>query len=267
MGLLDDLRREADRVREEREAEETRQAELERIYRVAVAPRLIEIHRYLTELLDHLDTVCWTVDTTFSIPGIGRIEGLNQGNYSVHIDSHKTPKRVRLLCACLAGEERTFSVDVQKADELRQFLLANQAFFTEWPQRDGMGKIKSMMFQAKVRVRAELSFEADIRGSRILVASHNFEGVTDREYWFGYATIDENWLDGLGNYVLRKKLVLGGQEMSEEARDRLRRIVDREKAHRARNTDNSSGPDSAGKRAGGILGNLRTRLFRSDKSD
>lgn len=264
MGLLDDLKREADRVRNEKDAEEARQAELERIYRNAVVPRLIDIHRYLTEMLEYLETVDWVVEAGFRIPGIGQVEGFKQSNYRVHIDSHQAPKKVRLHCACLIKDERSFSVDVMQAEELRQLLIANQAFFTEWPQRDPQGKISSMMFQAKLRVRSELLFEADIPGSRIRITSHNFEGLTSKEYWFGHAAIDEVWLDGLGHYLLRKKSVLGDQAMSEEARENLRRLVDRERSRR-------EGQNPAGNpnqpAPSGILDNFRQRWFKSDKSD
>ena len=268
MGLLDDLRREADRVRDEREAEERRLAELDQIYHAGISPRLLDIHRYLTELVEHLRTVNWTVEASFPIPGIGKIEGLRQGNYRVHIDSHKAPKKVRLQCICLASEEQDFSADIQKADQLRQFLTAHQAFFTEWPKRDESGKVSSVMFRVKLRVRAELLFEPDIQTSRILVTSYNFEDIAYKEYGFGYTSIDEKWLDGLGNYVLRKKLVLGSQEMSDEARERLRQRLEQEKSHKLRQSETPANPTSGSleKTAGsGILENLRNRLFKSDK--
>lgn len=268
MGLLDDLKREADRIRVERDAEEMRQAELEGIYCTALAPRLIDIHRYLTEMLEHLEEVNWVVDATFGFPGIGRVGGLRQGNYRVHIDSHQTPKKVRLNCVCASQEEQQFSVDVIKTDELRQLLVTHQAFFTEWPKRDGVGKIQSMIVQAKLRVRAELLFEADIQGSRIRIVSHNFEDLTSREYWFGHAAIDENWLDGLGHYVLRKKPVLGGQEMSEEARKQLRQIAEQQRAIKMMETGTATVEANAKTQSGpGIFGNLRSRLFKSTKSD
>ena len=268
MGLLDDLKREADRAREEKRAEEARLAELESLYRNAVAPRLMDIFHYLSEMIDHLKTVDWVVDAACQVPGLGTVGGLRQGNYSLRIDSHSTPRQVALRCECTADDQRKFPVEARKADELREFLVSHGSTFTEWPQREVPGSVKTTMFQVTLRVKAALVFEADIEASRIRVLSQNFEGPGRKEYFFGHGTIDEAWLDGLGHYLLRKKDVLGSQEMSDEARARLRQVVADEKLRRA----SEIGPQTIANRDQtpaefGLLRSLRNRLFKSDKSD
>jgi hypothetical protein len=124
------------------------------------------------------------------------------------------------------------------------------------------------MFQGKLRVRAGLLFEADIETSRIRVVSHNFEGLTTREYLFGYSSIDETWLDELGHYLLRKKTILGSLEISDETRQRLRRLAEEEKARQSRETERAALPGEESKPAEpGLLRGLSSRLFKFDKSD
>lgn len=229
MGLLDDLKREADQARLAKKNEEARQAELERIYRSDIAPRLIDIHRYLVEMLKHLEEVKWIVTVEYDIPGLGRTDNFRQGDYRIHIDRHETPRKVTLQCQRAMPHEQKFTVEQGKAEELRQFLNENQVMFSEWPLRDSFGQISATVFQAQIKVRAWLSFEADIESSRIRVFSQNFESLDQREYCFGYAAVDENWLDDLGHYLLRKRGFLGRQEMSNEARERLRQVVAMEK--------------------------------------
>jgi hypothetical protein len=268
VGLLDDLKREADRAREAKAAEEARRAELENIYRAEIAPRLAGIHSYLTEMVKHLEAVNWVVEAAYDFPGMDRLENLRQGNYRVFVDSHGSPRRVSLDCDCALPAERKFSVVATKADELRQFLIAQNVAFTDWPIRDKLGQVKAIMFQGRLRVRAGLLFEADIETSRIRVVSHNFEGLTTREYLFGYSSIDETWLDELGHYLLRKKTILGSLEISDETRQRLRRLAEEEKARQSRETERAALPGEESKPAEpGLLRGLSSRLFKFDKSD
>jgi hypothetical protein len=267
VGLLDELKREADLVREAKEIEEARQAGLEKIYRAELAPRLLEIYRYLSEMIEHLEAVDRVVEAAYDVPGVGRIDNFRQGDYRLYIDSHELPKRVTLQFACNAREERKFSLPVAKADELRRFLVAHQIVFSEWPLRDSQGQINGTAYQGKLRVRVGLMVEADIPTSRIRVISRNFEGLTDREYFFGYAAIDADWLDDLGHFLLRKKTVLGGRPLSEEARERLRRLAaDEEKVRLARHIEPEQVPETEDKsRNSGMFGVLRDRFFKSGK--
>jgi hypothetical protein len=264
VGLLDDLKREADLAREAKEAEEARQAGLERVYRVELVPRLLEIYRYLSEMIGHLEAADWVVEAAYDIPGLGRVERFRQGDYRLFIDSHDLPKRVAAQFACAVPDERKFSLPTAKAEELRQFLTANKVVYSEWPLRDARGQISGNGFQCKLRVRAAMVFEADIETSRIRVVTHNFERLADREYFFGYAAVGADWLDDLGHFLLRKKDVLGGRALSEEERERLRRLAaDEEKARQP--ADAEPAPVDDGKsRQPGLFGALRGRLFKSD---
>lgn len=263
MGLLDDLKREADQAREAKDAAAARRAELEEVYRAEIAPRLLDIHRYLTEMIDNLEAAQWTIDMAYEIPGLGRIDRLRQGGYRVFIDGHGTPKKITLECECGLPEERKFTVAAAKADEFRQFLISHQSTFTEWPARDGQ---QSLVFQTRLKVRAGLTFEADIAASRVHVTSYNFEGLTVRQYPTGYAQVDAAWLDELGHYLLRRKTVLGGLEISEEARLRLRRRAEAEKARLHCELGWAPEPP-AQKKPGepGFLRGLRERLFKPGK--
>lgn len=271
MGLLDDLKREADQAREAKDAEAARQAALESVYRAEIAPRLLNIHRYLTEMIENLEVAEWTIDASYEIPGLGRIDNLRQSDYRVFIDGHGTPRKVTLECECGLLEQRKFTVLVAKADEFRQFLIAHQVPFTEWPAREILGGgYHSLLFQARLRVKMGLTFEADIETSRIRVTSYNFEGLTVREYPIGYAQVDSAWMDELGYYLLRKKTVLGGLEISEEARRYLRQRAEEERAQRrldageihiatANNTlDQEKAPTS-------LWRGLRERFFKSGR--
>jgi hypothetical protein len=266
VGLLDDLKKEADQALRAKEAEKARQAELERVYRTEIAPRLIKIHRYLNELTGHLQTVGRVIEIGYDLPGLGRLENLRQDNYRLFIDGHEAPRKVTFQCDCTLPDEKSFEVSQTAADETRRFLVSQQCLFTEWPIRDARQQITGFMFRVKVQVRAGLLFEADIENSRIRVVSHHFEELTTRPYHFGYANVNDEWLDGLGRYVLRQKKILGDLPLSEEARARIRRLAEEQKARQLQEVQEAEARESQSKSGdSGLFRNLRG-LLKSDKS-
>jgi hypothetical protein len=267
VGLLDDLKREADKAREARDAEEARRLERERIYRSAIVPGLASIYRYLMEIIEHLKEVKWIVNAVYDIPGLGVIDTFRQEDYRIFIDSHETPKKINFFCTCNVPEERKYQVSTDKIEDARQFLTVNNIIFSDWPLRSGGGQITTMVVQAKLRIRVGLLVEADIDSSRIRVLSHNLEGLAHREYFFGPSAIDEDWLDDLGHYLLRKKPFLGKQEMTLEARERLRRFLEQERVQRLRERASGAILDERKMNDSGFFQTLRGRLFKSDKPD
>lgn len=259
MGLLDELRREADLAKEAREAESVRQAALEKIYRVELIPRLLNIHRYLSEMIGHLEMAGWIIESAYDIPGAGRIEDMRQGEYRLHIDQPVTPKKVTLQFICAMKDEGKFILSPSGAEDFRLFLNERQVYFGELPVRGERGQITQVVFYAKLRIAAGLTFEADIPNSRIRVITYNVEGLGQREYFFGYTAIEDAWLDDLGHFLLRKKPILGGHPLSDEARERLRQLAAK---HEPRHEQRLGEIAVKDEKKDGLFGAFRNRFLK-----
>lgn len=233
MGILDELKLEADRVRKAKELEEARYAERVKIYQDEIRPRLLNIHRYLTELVKQLNVAEWAVMVSCQIPGIGKLENLKQGDYRITIDSLENPKKIAIHFACSASEERKFQVTPKSsAEETSNFLDSQRVLYTEWPIREGQHRqIIGAMFQAKLRFNCSLTFEVDEDMSKIKITSHNFENFTDQQFRIAYQTIDDNWLDQIGQYLLRKIPQLGNLFSSDAERELIRQRLELKKQH------------------------------------
>lgn len=267
-GILGDLKKEADLARQAKEAETARQARLEALYRDALCPRLLDIHRYLYELLEQLATLSWKVQAEYQIPVIGKITDLFQENYRVHIDNMDTPKRVVLTFVCRAPDERRYSVEVGKADEVHQFFVSQQTKYMDWPARSPTGQISEVIYQARLQVMVALIFQADIAKSRIVVGVSNREGISSQRHEYQPDEIDEAWLDRLGNYILRKIDTIAKQYITEEERQALRAKLALEQA---RLQQEDTLPPADGEKAGetqrsGLLRGLQKKLFTPGSS-
>ncbi len=230
MGILEDLKKEADNSRLEREQAELRQQDLERIYREGICPSMMRIHNYLFELVEQLGLVNWPVEVSFDFPGIGRIDNLAQTNYRLRIDSHKEPKLINLSFECAAPEEKSYSVMPKSVgDDACQFLSTQKVMFSDWAIKDANQEIIGIVIKCKLRVWVGLAFQADIANEGIRVVSYNFEGRGESSFLASHQSIDEQWLDRLGQYVLRKNDSFARLDISDDQLNKLRSMLEREK--------------------------------------
>lgn len=230
MGILDDLKQQADKARLDKEREEARQKELERIYQEELRPCMLKIHRYLLDLIEQLEQLSWSVKVSFDFPGIGRVDKLEQRNYNVSIDSQRDPRLIILRFDYVAAEEKRHTVTPKSAgDEACQFLLSQKIPFSDWALRDGNREITGLVIQARLGAKASIAFEADIENEGVRVISRHFEGVLDKSFLANYKGIDDGWLDQLGHYILRKNANFGKLDISEDELLRIRLLVEEER--------------------------------------
>lgn len=261
MGLLDDLKRDAERAKDIKAAEQARQDERESVYRELLAPKLREIHRYLAELIELLEKVDWSVAATYRIPGLDEPQTFEQGEYRIISDSQENPRQLAFQCVSRHPEQRRYAARSAVAEELRGWLINERVPFTDWPVRDDADQVVMMMFEMVLQVKGTLLFEVDIDNARIRLATHNFEVMGVREYQFGPALIDDAWLDDLGHFVVRRKPVPGGLGMTEETRERLRQMVERERARRDRERSGKPADEPSKTADSTLLNILRMKVF------
>ncbi len=229
MGILDDLKQEAERVR--RVQEQGHKSAQGRSDLEGLRDRMVRIHHYLSELVDHLNVVGWKVVTDYAIPGIGDVE-FHQGNYRIYIDDLKDPKRISLRFECAVPEIQRYSVTPRPTEmEFRKFLKSQQTAFSEWPIRAGT-EVEGASFQCRLRVLVSLLFEACPEDLSVNLATHNFDGLLDVKLKFHYERIDDDWLDQLGHYVLRKDRRLTRLDISEDVRRQIRQRLEEDNRRR-----------------------------------
>lgn len=233
MGILDDLKKEADSARIAKEQAELRKAELQAIYLTGTCPAMLRIHHYLSDLVEQLAQIPKPIVVDFDVPGIGRINKLIQTNYRVFIDNHKTPRLIQLSFECTTQEEKRYKLTPKSAgEEARQFLTSQNIMFSDWALRDENREVIGLTIQCKFRILVSLTFKADVANEGIRVLSHNFEKHGEKNFLASYQSIDDNWLDKLGHYILRKDDSFGRLDISEEQRNQLRKRLAEEGRNR-----------------------------------
>ncbi len=232
MSLLDDLKREA----QERQQADTADQEAirrEAEYRERIRPAMLKILHYLAELTEHLKTLDMDVRQDYTLPGLGLVAGLRQGNYVVNADSTENTKTIRLRFNCIDEQEREYAVKPKStADETRAFLETQVMRYAEWPIRDPVQGIIGLNFQLAVKVDVNFIFKADPDQGAISLIISNFSGFKVEKSVVQPERIDDGWLDNLGNYLLRRRKNLYELEITDTDKAAIRSKLEADRRQR-----------------------------------
>lgn len=234
MGLLDDLRNQAEgrRAQEEHAAEE--QQRREAIYRDEMQPRLGAAYQYFHELAQHLNYVQPEILVEYPLYSTGDSARLRQGEYSVATDSSTDLKRVEITFHCAPDSPIEFDVAgkdavLSQSDRLDRYFIN----YKRRDQKDTSLDLEAARFRIEGPLPVKIIFEADIPQSVIHLVVRNFTDPGSSNYSLQPADLDDRFLDRLGKFLLRKETVLFDRnEMPEEALLALRQRLQEEKAQR-----------------------------------
>jgi len=226
MSLLNDLKKEAQALKAANSAEEE-EARREAFYCQHLRPAMLAIFHYLSELIDQLKVIDPDVRMDYTLPGIGTVEGLHQEGYVVNADSTENTKTIRLRFSCVADQEKAFAVRPKaKADETRDFLESQTMRYAEWPIRDPQQGVIGLNFQLTVKVHINFIFKADLEQGVILLLISNFAGFKPERSIIQPERVTEEWLDNLGNYLLRRRENLYELEISDADKEVIRQKLE-----------------------------------------
>jgi len=233
MGILDDLKKEADRLQDEQDTDLGKEALQEKLYHEKAKPLMKRIAAYLCEMTEQLKVVKLPVPVAYDVPGIGLIKELHQDNYRVYLDSRETPHKIAFQFACTSGSVNKYTVTpTTAADEARQFMNKQQIHYSEWGVRDNQDKLMGAHFECQMQIQVKLVFTVDMENERLVVTSINRHGLTIKHSNFGFDSVDDKWMDELGHYILRKTEQLGVLDISESTRQEIQQKVKEEQLRR-----------------------------------
>jgi hypothetical protein len=232
MSLLDDLKKEAAAQKAANDVDEL-EARLEARYQGRVKPAMLSILNYLAELTDHLKLVDPDVRADYTLPGIGEVKALLQGEYVVNADSTEDTKVIRLRFTCRDESEHEYAVKPKSAaDETRDFLETQTMRYAEWPIRDPRQGVVGLNFQLAVKVNVNFIFKVDMEQGAITLLISNFHGFKVEKSVIQPERVNETWLDNLGNYLIRRRKNLYELEIDESNKAAIREQLEAAKKQR-----------------------------------
>ena len=233
MALLDDLKHQSDRRKRNELAHAEHQAALEKEYRTRLLPCMRRTFTYLSELAKHLNYLQPDVEVNFSLPGCGRIPNLRQGDYQVTADSTAEMRKMVFRFRCYGEDAARFKVSpLSVARDLSDLLVKHGIQFYSRDYRDSGRAVIGETFEIQPNIPVSVVVEADFERTLIRLSIINFEAPGTHQASYTPEEITDDFLDDLGNYLVRKNSNLTRLFLPDQVREEIRERLEEEKRER-----------------------------------
>jgi len=234
MGLLDDLRNQAQGQRTAEKENAERLGDREQHYRELMLPRMVRAYQYFKELTDHLNYIKFDTVAEYPLYANGATQPMHQKGYAVRIDSSKELKQIDITFQCVLESPITF--ELYNRDTILNHSEKLDRYFVKYERTDKKNnklEVVASSFTITGPLPLKIGLTANIANSDIRIAVRNFTDPGTNTYTIKTEEFDDAFLDKLGKYMLRKEPSLmlktpASAEMSQEAKAQLREKILRE---------------------------------------
>jgi hypothetical protein len=205
MGLLDDLKKEAETLKNQ-EAQRTQSLKANA---VQVDQALRNLFRYMNELFRQLNVVKPPCDRTYNLLTVGKIEGLSQSDYRVE---YRTSQRnnsehfeeLNVTFRRAKAESFTVKREAESIERFRDLLWQNNMRFTSEPFRNDRRVITHEFFTINNEVICGADMVADYDEGVIRFKLKNVEDFGPSIYTLEPSIINDQCLEDLAKLLIGK---------------------------------------------------------------
>ncbi len=210
MGILDDLKKEADELKSRQETDT--QNRLERITRnfILVEGKLKQVHLFLLELVSQLNVIKPLVLRSYYLSGFGQVDNLLQEEYRLNtenftIDNRDFIKEIHLTFKCITEKPLTISKETPALiEQFQDYLWRNNLKFAASEFRNARGYAEKTDFALERSIPVTFVVSANFDQAIIKIASRNFAMIGQSEFAYDAAEITEVLLDEFAKFLLDK---------------------------------------------------------------
>ena len=223
MSLLDELKKQAEAKQSQEQLDKQRQAELEARSRDEILPKLAQIYTYLNELLKQLEILQADVRVDYRLKGCGNLIGLRQEGYELRTDSRDNMTNLLLGFYCVGGGEVKFELETQQqVEQQKDYFKQHDLAYISRDYRDERHNVSHALFSFEPRIQVTFDFQLAKDLTTIMLTVRNYDGLGIHRYQLEPARIDDDFLDDLGKYILRRGNQFLKLDISENYRENLR---------------------------------------------
>ncbi len=236
MGVLDDLKAKRDAQERELAEKEARRRKHQAFYEQHINPRLKKLYTYLNELADHLNYLKPDNRFSYPFPSIGDIDEFRQGNYRLSVDSSDRMQHLNLRFHCTRDPYSIAMPPGTSADKLLDFLKERHIDHQARRTRASAVSHWHLDIAFDCIVHAGIEFRANLETLTIDMDVINFPSWGRREKRYKPHEVDSRFHDELGRFLLREENRLLTLSISDEERERIRKLAEEERKRRRRET-------------------------------
>ncbi|MFT5172456.1 MAG: hypothetical protein ACI8W7_000620 [Gammaproteobacteria bacterium] len=226
MGLLDELKQEAQAIEAEKARETTSREKALAGAREQIEPCMRRAYKYFSELKQHLQVVDREIDASYEIRGAGKIDGLKQGQYGVSTENPDQLDKFTFRCVCAkSGALQVNQDDVAAVTKYRDYLRDNGL---QAKMRDSTKVSGGVVFMVQPAVPVVVEFSANYERVIIALRVRNLTSIGVARHLFRPEQVDEKFLDEVAKTILRQPSKLAeitGDVLSNTSKMELKKKV------------------------------------------
>lgn len=206
MGLLDDLKKQADLLKTQQMQAQQHDLPADRIK--LVEDKMKRTFQYVNELLKQLAVVKPTCPLTFSIPGVTNLQGLAFADSFIdyrrkRINDKEHFDTINFYIKWASGGTVVIDCDSQSAvQKTHEALWASKVRFTEEERKSPRGMVIGAKFIIPAAVLTDIVIKADHDQGRLLVLAKNLFGLGVEQLVVAAAEVDEAMLDDFAKALI-----------------------------------------------------------------
>ena len=232
MGLLDDLKNQAENLQAQEQGEGGAGHKAE-YYAKEIHPRMVEIYGFLKEMAKNLNIIKPETIVEYPILPGGQKQSFRQGEYKVDVDNHQQIKEIKFTFK--AELEKPITLKVKGEDNVKKQaeLLASYKILCQRKDfKDNNYKHTHSDFIISGPVNITIQFVGDVETSSVQLFLGNFETPGIAKRILDLKNLNQEFLDKFGRYILREDNKLFSLDISEKDKQAIREMVEKERLKR-----------------------------------
>ena len=229
MGVLEQLRKEADQKKSSEQLQLDQKQQREHAHKTQILPKMQELFKYLKELVEHLNYLEVPVQVENYSIRFPRLGVLAQKDYKISTDGYggfadiNKLMQINVTFYCVAEGEFKYVVNGKAAIEKEIAFLHVKRLSVKTQKMPGINNEETAKFFVKRLIPVRLRFEVDYDHSLIKMIINNYTNFSTYTESWQPADINNDFLDALARYLLRKDSEFIKPDITDEHREVLRK--------------------------------------------
>jgi hypothetical protein len=229
MSLLNNLRQQALNKQAEEETAARKQADLQLFYRQHTQPRLLRLYRNLHELVTHLNYLEHEIWVDYPLSPAGHRVPMRQMDYKVEIDSLENTQNIALYAWCRGKLELLYQLsDPVQIDKHVEYFKHYNIKHQSRAYKNANHQVVGADITIKTELPIRVQFDADLPNQCIKLTLLNLPALGTRVLRLNPQALDDQFCDDLGRFILREKDEFLSLDISDEEKQRIRNLVEKE---------------------------------------
>jgi hypothetical protein len=233
MGILDDLREQANQHQTVQQDDVVIQEQQEQYYKISILPKMQQLFSYFKELVDYLNVIETPIEVTHYSTRYPALKHLYQQDYKLSTDQHggiadfEKLTEIYLSFKCLDENEDSFTHVVEyalDADQEKEFLSQHKIAFKQ-NHSIGNSKNNGISFQISKKIPIVFKFSVNMENSNITLNIQNHDNFEHRVHKINPDHINEAYLDTLARYILRKDHDFLRIDIDDDSKEKIREKI------------------------------------------